>query len=150
MADPVEQKKHAMDVVFDANVVVSGLRSSRGASFSLLQMIRTGNPAFRLHLSTAVVLEYEEVLLREFVPGRFCADAISKFLDDLVAASTRHAQVKSLRPVSSDPDDDTLIELAITADVQAVITHNVRHFSKVPGFGIDLLTPGQLLQKYRT
>ena len=104
---------------------------------------------FRLHLSTAVVLEYEEVLLREFVPAQFRADEIATFLDDLVAAATRHAQVKSLRPVSSDPDDDTLIELAITADVQALVTHNVRHFSKVPGLGIGLLTPGQLLQKYR-
>jgi len=138
-----------MDVVFDANVIVSGLRSSRGASFCLLQKIRAADPSFRLHLSTAVVLEYEEVLLREFVPVRFRADEIAKFLDDLVAASTRHAQVRSLRPVSSDPDDDTLIELAITADVQALITHNVRHFSKVPGLGIALLTPGQLLQKCR-
>ena len=138
-----------MDVVFDANVIVSGLRSSRGASFCLLQKIRAADPSFRLHLSTAVVLEYEEVLLRDFVPARFRAEEISKFLDDLVAASTRHAQIQSVRPVSSDPDDDTLIELAITADAQALITHNVRHFSKVPGLGIDLLTPGQLLQKCR-
>jgi len=45
-----------MDVVFDANVIVSGLRSSRGASFCLLQKIRAADPSFRLHLSTAVVL----------------------------------------------------------------------------------------------
>lgn len=150
MVDPLKQKKQAIHVVFDANVIVSGLRSSRGASFCLLQMMRAADPSFRLHLSTAVVLEYEEVLLREFVPARFRAEEIAKFLDDLVAASTRHAQVKSLRPVSSDPDDDILIELAITADVQVLVTHNVRHFSKVPGLGIDLLTPGQLLQKCRT
>lgn len=150
MVDPLKQKKHVIDVVFDANVIVSGLRSSRGASFCLLQMMRSAGPSFRLHLSTAVVLEYEEVLLREFVPARFRSDEIATFLDDLVAASTRHAQVKSLRPVSSDPDDDTLIELAITADVQALITHNVRHFSRVSSLGIDLLTPGQLLQKCRS
>ena len=89
MADPLTQRTHTMDVVFDANVIVSGLRSSRGASFCLLQKIRAADPSFRLHLSTAVVLEYEEVLLRDFVPARFRADEISKFLDDLVAGAPR-------------------------------------------------------------
>jgi len=95
-----------------------------------------------------VVLEYEEVLLRELVPAFYQADQIQLFLDDLVAASTRHAQIEAFRPVSQDPDDDSLIELAITADVQALVTHNVRDFSTIRALGIDLLTPGQLLQRY--
>lgn len=137
-----------LDLVLDANVMVSGLRSSRGASFRILQMIRRGNLSFRLHLSTAVLLEYEEVLQRNFVPARYRADQIGDFLDDLVAASVRHAQIKGLRPVSADPDDDSLVELAVTADVRALITFNTRHFAKISALGIDLLTPGQLPQRY--
>jgi len=141
------QTKNPIDVVFDANVIVSGLRSSKGASFCLLQKIRESASSLKLHLSTAVVLEYEEVLLRELVPAFYSADPIQLFLDDLVAASTRHAQIEAFRPVSQDPDDDSLIELAITADVQALATHNVRDFSTIRTLGIDLLTPGQLLQR---
>jgi hypothetical protein len=49
-------------------------------------------------------------------------------LDDLIAASVRHASIRRFRPISSDPDDDCMIELALTADVQAVVTHNKPHF----------------------
>ena len=53
-----------MDIVIDTNVFVAGLRSRNGALNALLHKIRDGN-AFVLHLSTAAVLEYEEVLVRE-------------------------------------------------------------------------------------
>ena len=51
-----------MRIVFDTNVLVSALRSRRGASFALLQ--RVGGPEFELALSVPLVLEYEDVLLR--------------------------------------------------------------------------------------
>jgi hypothetical protein len=46
---------------------------------------------FVLHLSTAAVLEYEEVLVRELVPSLFASRDILWFLGDLIAASVRHA-----------------------------------------------------------
>lgn len=56
-----------MNIVADTNVIVAALRSGKGASHRLVQMVRRGD-WLRLHLSAAVVLEYEEVLLRELVP----------------------------------------------------------------------------------
>jgi len=48
--------------------------------------------------------------------------------------------------LSGAPDDDGLAELALTADVDALVTFNKSHFLELPALGIDLLTPGQLLQ----
>jgi predicted nucleic acid-binding protein len=72
-----------MDIVVDTNVLVAGLRSRNGASNALLHKIRDG--AFVLHLSTAAVLEYEEVLVRELVPAYLASRDILWFLDDLIA-----------------------------------------------------------------
>jgi predicted nucleic acid-binding protein len=50
-------------IVIDTNVMVAGLRSRRGSAFRLLTLVGTGR--FAIHLSVPLVLEYEEVLLRE-------------------------------------------------------------------------------------
>ncbi len=67
-----------MDIVVDTNVLVAGLRSRSGASNALLHKIREGH-AFVLHLSTAAVLEYEEVLVRELVPAYLASRDIQGF-----------------------------------------------------------------------
>ena len=50
-------------IVIDTNVLVAGLRSNRGRAFELLSLVGTG--VFDIHLSVPLVLEYEEILLRE-------------------------------------------------------------------------------------
>jgi len=137
-----------MNIVADTNVIVAALRSGKGASHKLVQMVRRGD-SVRLHLSAAVVLEYEEVLLRELVPGFFSSAEIGAFLDDLILVSVRHARIVALRPLSSDPDDDSLLELAFTADVDCVVTFNKAHLRPAEDIGIDLLTPSELLQQLR-
>ena len=135
-----------MNIVVDTNVIVAALRSRKGASHKLVQMVRRGE-ILRLHLSAAVVLEYEEVLLRELVPDCFSPEEISAFLDDLILGSVRHARIAAGRPLSSDPDDDSLLELAFTADADCVVTFNKAHLRPAEDIGIDLLTPSELLQQ---
>jgi putative PIN family toxin of toxin-antitoxin system len=137
-----------MNIVVDTNVIVAALRSRKGASHKLVQMVRRGE-ILRLHLSAAVVLEYEEVLLRELVPECFSPEEISAFLDDLILGSVRHARIAAGRPLSSDPDDDSLLELAFTADADCVVTFNKAHLRPAEDMGIDLLTPSELLQQLR-
>ena len=51
-----------MSAILDTSVLVSCLRSKRGASFQVIQAIRAGN--LRVSVSVALALEYESVLLR--------------------------------------------------------------------------------------
>jgi hypothetical protein len=48
-----------------------------------------------------------------------------------------------------DPKDDMIAELAVAAECPAIVTHNVRDFSGVDAFGIDVLTPAKMLQRLR-
>ena len=135
-----------MNIVSDTNVIVAALRSGNGALHRLVQMVRCGD-LVRLHLSAAVVLEYEEVLLRELVPVFFSSEEIGAFLDDLILVSVRHARIVARRPLSSDPDDDSLLELAFTADADCIVTFNKAHLRPAEDMAIDLLTPSELLQQ---
>ena len=134
-----------MDIVLDTNVLVAGLRSRNGASNALLHKIHDGK-SFVLHISTAAVLEYEEALVRELVPAYLASRDILWFLDDLIAASVCHASIRRFRQISNDPDDDCMIELALTADVQVLLTHNKAHFRDLPARGIEVLTPAEILR----
>jgi hypothetical protein len=89
-------------------------------------MVRLGG-LVRLHLSAAVVLEYEEVLLRELVPDFFSPEEIGAFLDDLILVSVRHGRIAAIRPMSSDPEPlrsrmpDGLLALGGVAGAAAAI-----------------------------
>lgn len=54
-------------IVVDANVVLAAFRSSRGASHQLLRQMLAGVVPFAV--STAVALEYEDVLKRPNILG---------------------------------------------------------------------------------
>ena len=47
------------ELVFDTNVLVAALRSRHGASNELLRLVGRGK--FRLNISVALALEYEDV-----------------------------------------------------------------------------------------
>jgi predicted nucleic acid-binding protein len=52
--------------------------------------------------------------------------------------------------LSPDPADDMVLEVAINATADAIVTHNLRHL-KGPGnsFGIQVLTPSEFLERLR-
>ena len=88
--------------------------------------------------------------MRELVPFPYAPDEISRFLDDFVASGIRHASITPLRPISPDPDDDALIELAVTAAADTIVTFNTRHLKFASAHGIILLTPGDILRRIDT
>lgn len=75
-------------IVIDTNVLVAGLRSNRGRAFELLSRIGTG--AFGIHLSVPLVLEYEEVLLREQSRLAISVSAVQAVINYHCAAATHH------------------------------------------------------------
>ena len=54
------------------------------------------------------------------------------------------------RPLSPDANDDMVLDVAINGNADAIVTDNTRHFREgAERFGIDLLTPAELLSKFR-
>lgn len=136
-----------LETVLDTNVLIAALRSQRGASFELLRMV--GDERWRLHLSTALLFEYEEVARREAQHLWLHPERIEDVLDYLATNGREHAISFRWRPFLQDPDDDFILELAVSANVRYIVTHNLRNFSGVESLGIETITPAQMLTKLR-
>ena len=131
--------------VVDTNVVVAGLRSRRGASFRLLEQIGKGR--FEIALSVPLVLEYEDVLLRPDSPARLSETDVDAVLNYFCRVG-HHQQIFFLwRPLLPDPKDDLLLELAVAAGCEAIVTHNARHFVGAERFGVSILAPAAFLRR---
>ena len=87
--------------VLDTNVVVAGLRSNRGTSHLLLQLIGTGR--FDLHVSVPLVLEYEEVLKRSAPELGLDPSDIDDVVDYICSVATHHEIDFLWRPFLRDP-----------------------------------------------
>jgi len=131
-------------VVIDTNVLVSGLRSRRGSAFRLLTLVGTGQ--FDIHLSVPLVFEYEGVLLRELPHLQVTQEAVEALIDFHCAVATHHPIFFLWRPFLRDPKDDMILELAVKAGCEFIITYNVRDFTGVEQFGIGAVEPGAFLQ----
>ena len=111
------------DAVIDTNVLLSALRSRQGASFALLALLPSG--AYRLHISTPLIAEYEAVLKRGQL--RLTDPEIDDVIDFLCASAQAHEIFYLWRPLLKDPDDDFLLELAVKSGA-CVVTWNVSDF----------------------
>ena len=51
------------------------------------------------------------------------------------------------RPTLPDPSHDMVLELAVAAGCDAIVTHNRRHFQDIQQFGIRVLSPSEFLNE---
>lgn len=133
------------DVVLDTNVVYSGLRSRRGASFALLS--RLGSGQFDIHLSVPLVLEYEEVLRAHRQTLGLTDAQIDDVLDYLCSIAGLHEIYFLWRPHLNDPDDEMVFELAVVAGCSRIVTYNSKDFAGVERFGVEVVTPRTFLDQ---
>ena len=97
-------------------------------------------------------LEYRDVALRA---AHVRASALSKReIVELIEAMEAFAEpvevVMKAWPLSPDPNDDMILDLAINGRAEALITNNTKHFVGAgKRFGIPVLFPAQLLEKMR-
>ncbi|HIJ81819.1 MAG TPA: putative toxin-antitoxin system toxin component, PIN family [Desulfuromonadales bacterium] len=127
-------------VVIDTNILYAGLYSSTGASFQLLRLIRTGQviPC----ISVTLVMEYEAVLSTHLQELDLTQAQLNGFLGFFVVLSERVKVFYLWRPGLRDPGDDMVLETAVAAKVEFIITHNIKGFAGAERFGVRVVTPG--------
>jgi putative PIN family toxin of toxin-antitoxin system len=131
-------------IVLDTNVLISGLRSRQGSSFKILTLVGTGK--FDIHVSVPLVLEYREVLNREIENLYITTEQIESIIALHCSIATQHEIFFLWRPCLRDPKDDMVLELAVKARCDSVVTHNIRDFSGIEQFGISVTTPANFLR----
>lgn len=130
-------------LVLNTNVFVSALRSRRGASFRLLELVGTGR--FEIELSVPLALEYESVG-RRMLPNTTVTEPAFEAILNYVCRSARHREVFfSWRPCLPDPGDDLVLELAVAAGGASIVTFNVSDFRGAERFGVRVLRPLEFL-----
>jgi len=137
----------APNVVIDTNVVVAALRSKRGASNKLMSLV--GTSKFEIHDSVALILEYEEVIQRQRTELGLSQDEVSLFIDSLCAMAHHHQIYFLWRPFLPDVNDELVLELAVSANCEYILTHNVGDFKGCEKFGVRAITPKEFLQVIR-
>ena len=138
-----------MRVVLDTSVLVAAARSRNGASYQLVSMLPT--PRVEIALTIALYTEWQAVLTRpEHLPPGATADAALAYLRYL--ASIAHLQdVYFLwRPFLHDPDDDMVLECAVSSGSEIIVTHNVNDFRRTESLNVRAVTPAELLKHLRS
>ncbi len=134
--------------ILDTNVLVAGIRSRTGASAELLRLLLRGT--YRIAISATLVFEYEEILQREAVPTYISeADAVT-LIGTICEIGIQHDTRRRESPLSADIDDEFILDLVQVARVNYLVTHNLRHFSKVKLPGLKVVTPQEFLKMLRT
>jgi len=136
-----------LQIVADTSVVIAGMRSKSGVSNAFLLLLN--DPRVTFHISNALLFEYEEVLRREQAALNLTDQDIEDVLDGFCTLGVKHDRLFTWRPVSSDPDDDFVVDLALSAKVDYLVTYNLRDLQFVEQYGIKLMTPRQVLETMR-
>ena len=127
------------------------LRSSRGASFFILQLVRSGR--FQIAISNSTFHEYEDVLMRpkslkEFDLGR---EDVTKFLRYIAFIGEKFDPCFLFRPNLKDEDDNMFVELAVTSNSKYLVTSNTKDFqhSDLIFKDFQLITPAEFVKEWR-
>ncbi|HYD89604.1 MAG TPA: PIN domain-containing protein [Vitreimonas sp.] len=135
-------------IVIDTSVVIAGIRSPTGASAKVLEMVVSGR--LEAAASTALGLEYEAVATRaEHLAAAGLSRAEALIILDALTAMMKDTPIRwQLRPLSSDPNDDLVLEAAFNAGAHLIVTNNPRDFERSsPALGIRTIAPHVILSE---
>ncbi len=137
-------------VLLDTSVLRAGFVSGAGASRQVLRAALMGR--ITIVASTALMLEYEEVLLRPQTlerAGVGAHDALG-FLDGLCAVCLPVTVRVRWRPQSRDAGDDLVIDAAVNGQADSIATFNLRDLrAPAARFGVAAEPPADILRRIR-
>jgi len=136
--------------VLDTDVIVAAVRSPKGASAALIRALQAGQ--MQVAASVALSVEYEATCTRAehvLAAGLQTID-VADFLDAL-ATLIEPTEIHYLwLPQVRDPADDMVLEAAVNAMADAIVSFNAKDFGNVPQrFGIEVLLPRDALTRVR-
>jgi putative PIN family toxin of toxin-antitoxin system len=132
-------------VVVDTNVLVSALRSRDGASFRLISLLGRSNK-FTINVSVALILEYEDASKRQTNETGITEDVVDDIIDYICQIANEQQVFFLWRPFLKDPNDDMVLELAVAAGCNYIITHNKQDFKGIEQFGMEAISPADFLR----
>lgn len=131
-------------IVIDTNVIVAALRSKRGASYKLLSLIDSGK--FEISISVPLILEYEYASKQLLSQLALTEQEIDDVIDYICLIGHQRTIYYLWRPFLPDPKDDMVLELAVAAECESIVTFNLKDFRGIEKFSIKAVPPKEFLQ----
>jgi uncharacterized protein len=128
-----------LKVVLDTNVVVSGLLHQKGAPATILDAATSKR--FRCCISEPLLDEYREVLARDYLG--LDQHRVGTFITDLRKVAIFVVPRKKVA-VARDPDDNRVMECALEAGADFIVTGNIGDFP-AQFHGVRVVTPRDFL-----
>jgi putative PIN family toxin of toxin-antitoxin system len=138
-----------MRVVLDTDVLVAAVRSKRGASRAWIRAILRQEAT--LLLSVPLALQYEAVVTR---PEHLSAsganlEKMRSLLDGLCAVCIPVEIPFLWRPMLRNPDDEMVLEVAVSGAADYLLTFNDRDFTAADRLGVTVERPGPAWRAWR-
>lgn len=136
-----------MKIVLDTNCLIPVIIPN-SFGYDIWQAFRTGK--YVLCVSTEILLEYEEILIRITSDREFARNVIETIEN---ASNVEHI-VPSYRfnLITADPDDNKFVDCAITAGATFIVS-NDKHFAELKQYDfpkVDVRTLTEFLSIVRT
>ncbi len=130
-----------LKVVFDTNVIVSAALYAKSLPALLLSLGLEGK--VRFFVSPALLHEYEAVLKRpRFKLGH---GEITELMRKINRKALIVTPTKRLKILEADEPDNRILECAIEANADFIITGNKRHFPFEEFKGSKIVTPREFI-----
>ena len=136
--------------MLDTSVLIAALRSNHGAAAEVLRLVL--GQEVTLLLDYKLVCEYRDVAFRPehlAVTGR-TQNEVEEVVSALESVAEGVLVLTRLRPLSPDPDDDMVVDVAINGHADILLTQNIKDLQVAERFGIRTLTPGDFLEPGET
>ncbi|MCA1624373.1 MAG: putative toxin-antitoxin system toxin component, PIN family [Acidobacteria bacterium] len=107
--------KQILQIILDTNILVAAFRSKRGAANLLLDKL--DDSRWQVNVSTALLLEYEDVLKRPEMKDFISELDVNVFLNGLCAIAEFNDIFYLWRSLAKDPNDAFILKLAVRASI---------------------------------
>jgi uncharacterized protein len=137
-------------VVFDTNIIVSGLIANTGAPYETIELWRRDDVV--LLISDAIIDEVADVLTRPFFRDQrhITKSDIDRIKYALKTDATIVFPNSRLKVVGNDPDDNRIIECALDGSADYIISGD-HHLLELKQFaGIQIVTAKEFLTIFKT
>ena len=91
-----------------------------------------------------ILAEYRDVLARE--KFKFDTERVAEILD-YIRDQGRHVAPRALKVALPDPDDLAFVEVARSANADALVTGNLRHYPAAVRNLVPVLSPAEFLEQ---
>ncbi|OGI66019.1 putative toxin-antitoxin system toxin component, PIN family [Candidatus Nomurabacteria bacterium RIFCSPHIGHO2_01_FULL_39_10] len=130
-----------MNVTFDTNVLISATQWNNSVSHKLLLLLV--EKEISIFTTESILEEFSEVLCRSF---RYSKEEATELVEILLGFLHVIQPVVSLQVVIRDPDDDKILECAVSSHSEFIVTYDKDLLDFKNFQGIKILKPDEFLR----